>query len=89
MRTTAMALAGALVVGLGGAALAQAPAPGGSTERNMNNPASVKSNAEKGMPGRDTPVAGTAPTAGPAATGTVTSPATGTVPKPTDPTPNR
>ncbi|MEH3144665.1 MAG: hypothetical protein PGN34_04820 [Methylobacterium frigidaeris] len=52
MRSTALALVASLA--LGGAALAQSAMPG-SAENNMNNPASVKSNAEKGMPGRDMP----------------------------------
>ncbi|WP_298964364.1 hypothetical protein [uncultured Methylobacterium sp.] len=59
MRTTALVLAATLA--LGGTAFAQSAMPG-SAENNMNNPASVKSNAEKGMPGRDMP----------ATTGTVT-----------------
>ncbi|MFE1597770.1 hypothetical protein [Methylobacterium sp. ID0610] len=93
MRTKPMMLAGAMMVALGGAAVAQTTAPG-SAERNMNNPGSVKSNAEKGMPERDA----VAPTgAGPAATGTVTGTGAGTMPggdprtapKPTDPTPGR
>ncbi|AWN46016.1 hypothetical protein DK419_06555 [Methylobacterium terrae] len=52
MRSTLLALAA--TVALTGAALAQAGVPG-SAENNMNNPGSVKSNAEKGMPGRDMP----------------------------------
>ncbi len=67
MRTTIVALAASLA--FTGAALAQATAPG-SAESNMNNPGSVKSNAEKGMPNRDMP----------AATGTVTAPTTGVDP---------
>ncbi|RVU20156.1 hypothetical protein [Methylobacterium oryzihabitans] len=69
MRTTALVLAAALA--LGGTAFAQSAMPG-SAENNMNNPASVKSNAEKGMPGRDMP----------ATTGTVTTP--GAAPMATD-----
>ncbi|QRE77448.1 hypothetical protein [Methylobacterium aquaticum] len=59
MRTTILALAATFA--LTGAALAQTGVPG-SAENNLNNPASVKSNAEKGMPARDLP----------ATTGTVT-----------------
>jgi hypothetical protein len=63
MRATALAFAATLA--LTGAALAQATttpgstvgSPAGGTERNLNNPGSVKSNAEKGMPGRDMPAA--------------------------------
>ncbi|WP_018262567.1 hypothetical protein [Methylobacterium sp. WSM2598] len=87
MRTKRMALAGALMVALGGVAVAQTAAPG-SAEGNMNNPGSVKSNAEKG--GRDAaPAAGVAPGTAPAATGTVTGGGSRTVPKPSDPTPSR
>ncbi|WP_407519919.1 hypothetical protein [Methylobacterium oryzisoli] len=64
MRATILALAAS--VALTGAALAQTAAPG-SAERNMNNPGSVKSNAEKGMPERP----------GPGTTGTVTAPSAG------------
>ncbi|MBE7203891.1 MAG: hypothetical protein INR70_39695, partial [Parafilimonas terrae] len=49
MRSTLLALAA--TVALTGAALAQTGVPG-SAENNMNNPASVKSNAEKGTPER-------------------------------------
>ncbi|GJD48064.1 hypothetical protein OPKNFCMD_0780 [Methylobacterium crusticola] len=63
MRTVTLAIAASLA--FGGVALAQTTAPG-STERNMNNPASVKSNAEKGMPGRDLPAStGTVAPGGP------------------------
>lgn len=59
MRKTILALAA--TIALTGTALAQTGVPG-SAENNMNNPASVKSNAEKGMPSRDVPAtAGTAP----------------------------
>ncbi|MBY0295611.1 MAG: hypothetical protein K2X71_06175 [Methylobacterium sp.] len=64
MRSTLLALAAS--VALTGAALAQTTAPG-SAEQNMNNPGSVKSNAQKGMPQRDMP----------ATTGTVTAPPAG------------
>ncbi|KAB1072616.1 hypothetical protein [Methylobacterium planeticum] len=48
MRMTTIALATATILGLSGSAYAQT-ATGGSTERNMTNPGSVKSNSEKGM----------------------------------------
>ncbi|WP_245524502.1 hypothetical protein [Methylobacterium nonmethylotrophicum] len=65
MRTTLLALATTLA--LTGAALAQSGVPG-SAENNMNNPGSVKSNAEKGLPGRDVPAAtGTVAPAAPGA----------------------
>lgn len=77
MRTTILALAATFA--LTGAALAQTGVPG-SAENNLNNPASVKSNAEKGMPGRDVPGAtGTVAPGAPAGTGTATPPA-GTAP---------
>ncbi|WP_288588038.1 hypothetical protein [uncultured Methylobacterium sp.] len=60
MRTALIALA--TTVALTGAALAQTGAPG-SAENNLNNPASVKSNAEKGMPERDLTTGTVAPTA--------------------------
>ena len=49
MRRTTLALATSLALALTGSAFAQTPAGGGSTEGNMNNPGSVKSNSEKGM----------------------------------------
>ena len=49
MRTTTLALATSLALALTGSAFAQTPAGGGSTEGNMNNPGSVKSNGEKSM----------------------------------------
>lgn len=49
MRTKTFALATSLALALTGSAFAQTPAGGGSTEGNMNNPGSVKSNSEKGM----------------------------------------
>ena len=49
MRTKTIALAASLALALVGSAYAQTPAGGGSTEGNMNNPGSVKSNSEKGM----------------------------------------
>ncbi|KMO14893.1 hypothetical protein [Methylobacterium indicum] len=64
MRTTLLALA--TTVALTGAASAQTGVPG-SSENNLNNPASVKSNAEKGMPERDL----TTGTVAPAAPGTM------------------
>ncbi|KMO39890.1 hypothetical protein VQ03_14895 [Methylobacterium tarhaniae] len=64
MRTTFLALAATMA--LTGTALAQTGVPG-SAENNMNNPGSVKSNAEKGMPGRDMPA--TTGTVAPAAPG--------------------
>jgi len=63
MRSTLLALAA--TVAMTGAALAQTGVPG-SAENNMNNPASVKSNAEKGMPARDL-TTGTVTPAAPAA----------------------
>ncbi len=68
MRSTTLALAATLT--LTGAAFAQTTTAPGSAESNMNNPGSVKSNAEKGMPERGAP----------AATGTVTAPAPGIAP---------
>ena len=65
MRSTLLALAA--TVAMTGAALAQTGVPG-SAENNMNNPGSVKSNAEKGMPNRDL----TTGTVAPAAPGTAT-----------------
>ncbi|POR40073.1 hypothetical protein [Methylobacterium sp. V23] len=49
MRTQTLALATSIALALTGAAFAQTPAAGGSTEGNMNNPGSVKSNSEKSM----------------------------------------
>jgi len=49
MTIKALTLATSLTLALTGAALAQTAAGGGSTEGNMNNPGSVKSNSEKGM----------------------------------------
>lgn len=49
MRITTLVLASSLAVALSGSAFAQTPAGGGSATGNMNNPASVKSNSEKGM----------------------------------------
>ncbi len=49
MSMKAFAIAAALTFAVTGAALAQTPAGGGSTEGNMNNPGSVKSNSEKSM----------------------------------------
>ena len=46
MQTKTLAMAAVFMLTLGGAALAQTPA-GGSAERNLNNPGSVKSNSEK------------------------------------------
>jgi hypothetical protein len=68
MRSTTLALAATLA--FMGAAFAQTTTAPGSTESNMNNPGSVKSNAEKGLPERGAP----------AATGTVTAPTTGAAP---------
>jgi hypothetical protein len=67
MRSTLLALAA--TVALTGAALAQTGVPG-SAENNMNNPGSVKSNAEKGMPNRDLTTGTVAPSAPGAATRT-------------------
>ncbi len=87
MRSTALAFAATLA--LTGAAFAQATTapgstvgtPAGSTEQNMNNPGSVKSNAEKGMPGRDMPGATGTVAPGAAGTGTgATMPPAGTAP---------
>jgi hypothetical protein len=49
MRTMTLALATSIALALAGSAFAQTPAGGGSTEGNMNNPGSVKSNSEKAM----------------------------------------
>lgn len=49
MGTKTLTIAAALLLSFGGAALAQTPAGGGSTEGNMNNPGSVKSDSEKAM----------------------------------------
>ncbi len=67
MRSTLLALAA--TVALTGAALAQTGVPG-SAENNMNNPGSVKSNAEKGMPNRDLTTGTVVPSAPGAATRT-------------------
>ncbi|MER2267648.1 hypothetical protein [Methylobacterium oxalidis] len=69
MRISSLALSALLVTSLSGAALAQA-ATAGSAEKNLNNPGSVKSNTEKGMPAKD----------GVATTGTATGAAKGTSP---------
>jgi len=52
MRIHSLALATVLLASLSGAALAQT-GTAGSTEKNLNNPGSVKSNTEKGMPAKD------------------------------------
>ena len=49
MRTTTMTLAAAMILALSGSAFAQTATGGGSAERNMTNPGSVKLNSEKGM----------------------------------------
>ena len=49
MHTKTFALAATLILSLSGPSLAQTAAGGGSTEGNMKNPGSVKSNSEKGM----------------------------------------
>ncbi|WP_336492729.1 hypothetical protein [Methylobacterium nigriterrae] len=49
-----MVVATAFTLALAGSALAQTTS-GSSAEKNLNNPGSVKSNAEKGMPSRDVP----------------------------------
>lgn len=49
MRITTLAVAASLTMSLTGVALAQTAAGGGNATGNMNNPASVKSNSEKGM----------------------------------------
>jgi hypothetical protein len=58
-----------LALSLTNSVLAQTPAPTGRSESNLNNPGSVKSNAEK----RDEAVTGVRGTSAPAAPGTVTS----------------
>ncbi|MCJ2079848.1 hypothetical protein MKK49_00965 [Methylobacterium sp. J-090] len=68
MGTKILALTTALVVSLGGAAMAQAPAGGGSATGNMNNPGSVKSSGEKSME-RSTGSATGSPGAVPGASG--------------------
>ena len=75
MPTKIVALAASLALALTGSAFAQTTAPG-STEQNMNNPGSVKSNAEKGMPERDVPGA-TSTVAPGASVGTGSGAATG------------
>ena len=52
MRINSLALATVLLASLSGAALAQT-GTAGSTEKNLNNPGSVKSNTEKGVPAKD------------------------------------
>jgi hypothetical protein len=74
MRTTTLTLAASLALALTGSAFAQTPAGGGSTEGNMNNPGSVKSNSEKGME-RST---GSATMAPDGAAGSTMAPGTGT-----------
>ncbi|MCJ2051250.1 hypothetical protein [Methylobacterium sp. J-070] len=64
----------AFAFALTGAAYAQTPAGGGSTEGNMNNPGSVKSNGQKATEG--TAGATTGSTTG--ATGAASVPGTGT-----------
>lgn len=49
MRTKTLAIAASLALALTGSAFAQTAAGGGSSEGNMHNPGSVKSNSEKGM----------------------------------------
>ncbi|MCC0808725.1 hypothetical protein FPV16_21380 [Methylobacterium sp. W2] len=49
MTTKSLIVAASLTLALSGAAFAQTAAGGGSTEGNMNNPGSVKSNSEKSM----------------------------------------
>ena len=49
MHKKTLALAASLILSLTGASFAQTPAGNGKAEGNMNNPASVKSNSEKGM----------------------------------------
>ncbi|GEP08139.1 hypothetical protein [Methylobacterium oxalidis] len=72
MRIGSLALSALLVTSLSGAALAQA-GTAGSAEKNLNNPGSVKSNTEKGMPAKD----------GVATTGTATGAAKDTSPSST------
>jgi hypothetical protein len=67
MRINSLTLATVLLASLSGAASAQT-GTAGSTEKNLNNPGSVKSNTEKGVPAKDG-VTTTGPTTG-AATGT-------------------
>ncbi|MDB5644535.1 hypothetical protein [Methylobacterium sp.] len=64
MSIKTFAIAGSLALALTGSAFAQTGA-GGSTERNLNNPGSVKSNSEKSMER----------SGGPAATGSTMAPA--------------
>ena len=64
MRTKTIALTVSFALALNGAAFAQTTAPG-STEQNLNNPGSVKSNSEKGMP--ESGVSGATNTVAPAA----------------------
>ncbi|TXM66548.1 MULTISPECIES: hypothetical protein [Methylobacterium] len=78
MRTKTFAIAASLVLSLSGAALAQTAAGSGSTEGNMNNPGSVKSNSEKGSTGSATGAAmGADRMAAPGASGGASTAATG------------
>ncbi|GEP04674.1 hypothetical protein [Methylobacterium oxalidis] len=89
MRTKTLAIAAGLMFAVSGAALAQTTAPD-SAQKNLNNPGSVKSNAEKGMPERDAPAA-TGTTAAPGAPTVpgATAPSRSTTPNPAEPTPRR
>lgn len=49
MRATTLTLAAALALGLTGSALAQTTTAPGGTERNLNNPGSVKSDGQRDM----------------------------------------
>ncbi|AWN42630.1 hypothetical protein DK389_21630 [Methylobacterium durans] len=64
MRISCLALSALLATSLSGAALAQAGAAG-SAEKNLNNPGSVKSNTEKGMPAKDGVATGAAKSTSP------------------------
>ncbi|KQP31687.1 hypothetical protein ASF49_09600 [Methylobacterium sp. Leaf104] len=71
-----LAFAGSIALALTGSAFAQTGTGAGSSERNMNNPASVKSNGEKSMDRMGGP-ASTGSTMAPA--GTSGGPSTATV----------
>jgi hypothetical protein len=70
MHQTTLALATSLALTVAGAAFAQTPAPPGSTENNLNDPGSVKSNQEKSLEA----TTGRPGTTAPATAGTVTAP---------------
>ena len=76
MRINSLAFATVLLASLSGAASAQT-GTAGSTEKNLKNPGSVKSNTEKGVPAKD----------GVVTTGTATGTAKSTSPNAAKPAP--